>query len=67
VWTLAGFCALHLAVAALLCLHVAARVGQRYVDGNRPLEWRVAHAYTRYALGQAAIGWAVVQWFPVLQ
>ena len=67
VWTLAGFCALHLLVAAVLCLHVSARVGQRLVDVTRPLEWRVAHAFLRYALLQAAIGWAVIHLFPVLQ
>jgi cytochrome c oxidase subunit I+III len=67
VWTLAGFCALHLVVAAVLCLHVAARLGQRLVDATRPLEWRVAHAFLRYAIVQAAIGWAVVHLFPVLQ
>ncbi|MGJ4731148.1 cytochrome ubiquinol oxidase subunit I, partial [Luteimonas sp. SDU101] len=67
VWTLAGFCALHLLVAAVLCLHVSARVGQRLVDATRPLEWRVAHAFLRYALLQAAIGWAVIHLFPVLQ
>ena len=67
VWTLAGFCAVHLLVAALLCLHVCARVGQRLVDAARPLEWRVAHAFLRYALVQAAIGWAVVHLFPALQ
>ena len=67
VWTLAGFCAVNLLVAALLCLQVAARVGQRLVDAARPLEWRVAHAFLRYAVGQAVVGWAVVHLFPVLQ
>ena len=67
VWTLAGFCALHLLVAALLCLHVSVRIGWRLVDIARPLEWRIAHAFLRYALVQAAIGWAVIHLFPVLQ
>ena len=67
VWTLAGFCAVHLAVAALLCLQVAARVGRGLVDAGRPLEWRIAHAFLRYAIVQAAIGWAVIHLFPVLQ
>ncbi len=67
VWTLAGFCALHLVLAAVLCLHVSARIGHRLVDAARPLEWRVAHAFLRYALVQAAIGWAVIHLFPVLQ
>ena len=67
VWTLAGFCALHLLLAAVMCLHVCARVGQRLVDASRPLEWRVAHAFLRYAVVQAAIGWAVIHLFPVLQ
>ncbi len=67
VWTLAGFCAVHLLVAALLCVHVCARIGRRLVDAARPLEWRVAHAFLRYAVVQAAIGWAVIHLFPVLQ
>src|SRR5690606_11700246 len=67
VWTLAGFCAVHLLVAALMCLHVCARIGRRLVDAARPLEWRVAHAYLRYAVVQAAIAWAVIHLFPVLQ
>ena len=67
VWTLAGFCALHLLVAAVLCLHVSARIGQRLVDAARPLEWRVAQAFLRYAIVQAAIGWTVIHLFPVLQ
>jgi len=67
VWTLAGFCAVHVAVAALLCVFVAARAVRGYVDAQRPLEWRVAHAFLRYAVAQAAVGWGVVQLFPVLQ
>src|SRR5690606_11012941 len=67
VWTLAGFCAVHLLLAALMCLQVCARIGRRLVEVARPLEWRVAHAYLRYAVVQAAIGWAVIHLFPVLQ
>lgn len=67
VWTLAGFCALHLAVAALLCGFAAARVVRGHVRAGRELEWRVAGAFLRYAIVQAAIGWAVVHLFPVLQ
>nr|WP_238346258.1 cytochrome c oxidase subunit I [Luteimonas saliphila] len=66
-WTLAGYCAAHMAVASLLCGHVAARVARGHVDVERDLEWRVAHAFLRYALAQAAIGWGVVHLFPVLQ
>jgi cytochrome c oxidase subunit I+III len=67
VWTLAGFCAVHLLVAALLCAYACARIGARLVDAARPLEWRVACAFLRYAVAQAAIGWAVIHLFPVLQ
>ena len=67
VWTVAGFCAVHVAVAMLLCGFVAARMACGHVAADRPLEWRVASAFLRYALAQAAIGWVIVELFPLLQ
>ncbi|QDH71125.1 cytochrome c oxidase subunit I [Marilutibacter alkalisoli] len=67
VWILAGFAVVHVAIAALICGFVLARVACGHVDGARPLEWRVALAFLRYTLVQAAIAWAVVHLFPVVQ
>ncbi len=67
VWTVAGYCAVHIAVAMLLCGFVAARMACGHVDARRPLEWRVASTFLRYALAQAAIGWVVVELFPMVQ
>jgi cytochrome c oxidase subunit I+III len=67
VWMLVGFCVVHVAVAVLACGFVLARVACGYVDAARPLEWRVASAFLRYTLVQAAIGWGVVHLFPMVQ
>jgi cytochrome c oxidase subunit I+III len=67
VWMLVGFCVVHVAIAVLVCGFVLARVACGHVDATRPLEWRVASAFLRYTLAQAAIGWGVVHLFPMVQ
>ncbi|MCR6663591.1 MAG: cytochrome c oxidase subunit I [Luteimonas sp.] len=67
VWMIAGFCAVHVVVAILLCGHAAMRIRHGYTDASRPLEWRIATAFLRYALAQAAVGWTLVELFPAMQ
>jgi cytochrome c oxidase subunit I+III len=67
VWMLAGFCLVHVAVAVLMVGFALARIRRGYVDASRPLEWRIASAFLHYALAQAAIAWAVVHLFPLVQ
>lgn len=64
VWTLAGFHALHVAVAALIGGFVALRIARGHVDAERPLETRIATGFWRYVVAQGAIAWAVLHLFP---
>ncbi|AKC85431.1 cytochrome c oxidase subunit I [Pseudoxanthomonas suwonensis] len=64
VWTLAGFHAVHVAVAMLLALYAAAGLRKGHVDAARPLELRITAAFWRYVVGQGAIAWAVIHLFP---
>ena len=64
VWTLAGFHLVHVAVAVLASLFVAARLRHGYVTAARPLEARVAAALWRYTVAQGLITWAVIHLFP---
>src|SRR5690606_8760383 len=63
VWTLAGFHLVHVAVAALASLFVAARLRHGYVNAQRPLEARVATALWRYTVAQGLVAWAVIHLF----
>jgi len=64
VWTLAGFHALHVAVAALVGGFVALRIARGHVDAARPLETRIATGFWHYVVAQGAIAWAVLHLFP---
>ncbi len=64
VWTLAGFHAVHVAVAMIIAGFVAARLRCGHVDAVRPLELRVAAAFWRYTVGQGVVAWAVIHLFP---
>src|SRR5690606_17868036 len=64
VWALAGFHAVHVAVAMLVGLFVAARGQRGYVGAERPLEQRIAAALWAYVAAQGAIAWGVIHLFP---
>ena len=64
VWTLAGFHMLHVAVAALAAVFVAARIRCGYASAARPLEARVVAALWRYTVAQGVVTWAVIHLFP---
>ena len=55
---------MHVAVAVLASLFVAARLRHGYVTAARPLEARVAAALWRYTVAQGLITWAVIHLFP---
>ena len=64
VWTLAGFHFVHVAVAVLASLFVAARIHRGYTSAARPLEARVVAALWRYTVAQGLAAWAVIHLFP---
>ncbi|WP_411834253.1 cytochrome c oxidase subunit I [Pseudoxanthomonas mexicana] len=64
-WTLAGFHAVHVAVAMLIAAFVWARSHRGHVDAARTLEPRIAAAFWRYAIGQGALAWLLIHVFPV--
>ncbi|MGO1541643.1 MAG: cytochrome c oxidase subunit I [Luteimonas sp.] len=64
VWVLAGFHMVHVAVAAMAALFVAARLRCGFVSAARPLEARVAAALWRYTVAQGLVTWAVIHLFP---
>ncbi|WP_081770027.1 cytochrome c oxidase subunit I [Luteimonas huabeiensis] len=64
VWTLAGFQLVHVAIAALISLFVAARARAGFVRAERPLEARVAAGFWRYTVGIGAVAWIVIHLFP---
>ncbi|MDH5824798.1 cytochrome c oxidase subunit I [Luteimonas sp. RD2P54] len=66
VWTLAGFHAVHVAVAMLASGFVWGRIRHGLAGPARPLEPRIAAGLWRYALGQGAVAWAVIHLFPRL-
>ena len=64
VWTLAGFHAVHVAVAMLVGLFVAARGWSGYVGAERSLEQRIAAALWGYVAAQGIVAWGVIHLFP---
>src|SRR5690606_13842527 len=64
VWTLAGFHAVHVAVAMLVGLFVAARGWSGYVGAERSLEQRIAAALWGYVAAQGIVAWGVNHLFP---
>ncbi|MCD9098334.1 cytochrome c oxidase subunit I [Luteimonas fraxinea] len=64
VWTLAGFQALHIAVAVLIAGFVALRIHHGHVDAVRSLEARIATGFWRYVVAQGLIVWALLHLFP---
>ncbi|MEN1957620.1 cytochrome c oxidase subunit I [Luteimonas changyuni] len=65
-WTLAGFHAVHVVIAALFAVFVAARLHRGLVTPDRPLESRVTAALWRYTVAQGLLAWAVLHLFPRL-
>ena len=64
VWTLAGFHMLHVAIAVLMSVFVAARARAGYVHAGRPLEPRVVAGFWRYTVGIGLVAWVVIHVFP---
>ncbi len=64
VWTLAGFHMLHVAIAVLMSVFVAARARAGYVTAARPLEPRVVAGFWRYTVGIGLVAWVVIHVFP---
>src|SRR5690606_10800151 len=64
VWTLAGFHAVHVVVAIIVGLYVAARGWRGYVGVERPLEQRIAAALWTYVAAQGTVAWGVIHLFP---
>ena len=64
VWTLAGFHAVHVAVAIVVGLFVAARGLRGHVRVGRPLEQRIAAALWCYVAAQGVVAWGVIHLFP---
>ncbi|MGY0610856.1 cytochrome c oxidase subunit I [Luteimonas sp. A501] len=65
-WTLAGFHAVHVVLAMLFALFVAARLRYGLVTAARPLEARVTAALWRYTVAQGVLAWGVLHLFPRL-
>ncbi len=66
VWTLAGFHAVHVAVAVLFAGFIALRIARGRTDAWRPLDARVGAGLWRYVVGQGLVAWAVIHLFPRL-
>ena len=65
-WTLAGFHAVHVLLAILFALFVAARLKRGLATAATPLESRVTAGLWRYTVAQGLLAWAVLHLFPRL-
>ncbi|HEY4529830.1 MAG TPA: cytochrome c oxidase subunit I [Luteimonas sp.] len=65
-WTLYGFHAVHVLLAALFAAFVAARLHRGLVTAARPLEARVTAGLWHYTVGQGLVAWGVLHLFPRL-
>ena len=65
-WTLAGFHGVHVLLAMLFAVFVAARLRRGLATAARPLEARVTAGLWRYTVAQGLLAWSVLHLFPRL-